>query len=239
MDNNKFLTAEWRYLVMLNYEIDPKVLLPFVPQGTELDQWNGTTYASMVGFLFLNTRIKGIEFPFHTNFEEVNLRFYVRRKDAGEWKRGVVFIKEIVPRFAIASMARLFYGEKYAAMPMRHAIHMRDGARDLHVDYGWLFRGCWNHLGVSPTGSPQLVQAGSEEEFITEHYWGYSSQRVGCLEYQVEHPRWQVWQVSKSWFDGDAAGLYGPQFVESLSGAPLSAFLAEGSPVSVFNGTRL
>ncbi len=77
-----FLTAEWRHLAMLNYEIDPVILRPFVPSGTELDSWNGKTYVSIVGFLFLKTRVRGLAIPFHQNFEEINLRFYVRRLGA-------------------------------------------------------------------------------------------------------------------------------------------------------------
>jgi uncharacterized protein len=242
MTQQKFLTAEWRNLAMINYEMDPELLLPYVPRGTELDQWQGRTYASMVGFMFLNTRLMGWKVPFHVDFEEVNLRFYVRRKDAGEWKRGVVFIKEIVPRFAIAALARISYGEKYAAMPMRHFTDLpgQNAAQDARVEYGWFYGGRWNCLGVSPVGDPVPFQPGSEEEYITEHYWGYSSTRAGgCVEYQVEHPSWKVWQVSNSYFECDIERLYGARFVEPLSAAPVSAFLAVGSPVSVYRGVRL
>lgn len=37
--------------------------------------------------------------------ERAQLRFYVRRRVDGEWRRGVMFIKEIVPRRAIAAAA--------------------------------------------------------------------------------------------------------------------------------------
>src|SRR6185503_10439864 len=105
-------TAHWRFLMMLNYEVDPSVLHPLVPRGTELDTWHGRTYASVVGFLFLDTRVLGLAIPFHRDFEEVNLRFYVRRREAEAWRRGVVFIKEIVPRWAIATVARVAYNER-------------------------------------------------------------------------------------------------------------------------------
>ena len=107
---------------MLNYEVAPEALAPFVPAGTELDAWEGRHLVSMVGFMFQSTRGLGFPIPFHRNFEEVNLRFYVRRKVDGEWRRGVVFIKEIVPRFAIAWVARTFYNENYVALPMSHRL---------------------------------------------------------------------------------------------------------------------
>jgi len=216
---------------MLNYAVDPAVLQPFVPSGTELDAFGGTTYVSVVGFQFLATRVFGIGFPFHRNFEEVNLRFYVRRKAGVEWRRGVVFIREIVPRPLIAAIARAVYGEPYSALPMRHKVDVTDAK--IRVEYAWRRGGQWESLSVSGQGEPREIQPGSEEEFITEHYWGYTDRRGACSEYQVEHPRWRVWRGIESHLDADIAGLYGERFVESLSQQPISAFIAEGSPVTV------
>src|SRR5262245_60741200 len=120
----RFLTAEWRHLVMLNYEIDPAALRARVPAGTELDSWNGKTFVSLVGFRVLRTRVLGVPVLFHRSsigkgisrtswgsFEEVNLRFYVRRRAPEGWRRGVVFVKEIVPKAAVAAVARWVYNE--------------------------------------------------------------------------------------------------------------------------------
>ncbi|PWT91578.1 MAG: hypothetical protein C5B54_05055 [Acidobacteria bacterium] len=230
-----FLRAEWRHLAMINYEIDPRILGPYVPPGTELDDWNGKAYVSVVGFLFLNTRVFGIPIPFHRNFEEVNLRLYVRRKAENEWRRGVVFIKEIVPRFAIAAVARTVYNEKYVSLPMQHRIE-----RNSSFEYTWRFCQRWNFLRVSVRGAPQIMEPGSQEEFIAEHYWGYTAQRAGgTLEYQVEHPPWKIQIVSESKIDIEIAQLYGKEFVETLSAKPVSAFLADGSQVTVYNGKRI
>lgn len=218
---------------MLNYAIDAAILSPYVPMGTELDSFEGVTYVSMVGFLFLDTRVVGVPIPLHRDFEEVNLRFYVRRKAEEGWRRGVVFVKEIVPKRAIAAVARWLYHENYVSMPMRHAIEPS------RVVYGWR-PGDWNHLEVMPAGEPSMPDAGSAGEFITEHYWGYTRGRGGrTTEYKVEHPPWRVWQTSSARLHCDAATLYGPEFAEALAGRPQSAFLAEGSPVTVYRGVRL
>lgn len=241
MSSTIFLTGQWKYLAMMNYEIEPETLRPLVPRGTELDRWNGKTVVSVVGFMFSDTKVRGIRVPFHHRFEEVNLRFYVRRKTEDGWRRGVVFIREIVPRWAIATVARLVYNENYAAMPMRHRIdeaglNNKSGA----VEYGWRWRGRWNHLRVTAIGDAQSLVDGSEEEFITEHYWGYAAQRDGStVEYQVEHPRWVVWQVGERAFDCDVQAVYGERFVASLSASPNSAFLALGSEIVVRKGARL
>jgi uncharacterized protein YqjF (DUF2071 family) len=233
-----FLTAEWRELAMLNYEVDPGLLLKFVPAGTELDSWNEKTFLSLVGFRFLNTKVWGIPLPFHRNFEEVNLRFYVRRSEQNQVKRGVVFIREIVPRWLIAAVARAVYNERYVALPMSHEIS-RD-VSGLAVEYCWKLRAWRNRISVSGQGNPVLPGSGSQEQFISEHYWGYAAQEDGgCMEYQVEHPPWKVWTVTDARFEGDMQELYGRELDVVLKGPPTSAFLAEGSAVSVHHGRRL
>ena len=219
---------------MLNYEIDPALLEPRVPAGCEIDFFEGRTFVSVVGFLFLDTRVKGIPIPFHRNFEEVNLRFYVRHKAGDEWRRGVVFIRELVPRWAIAFVARTVYGEAYRSLPMRHAI---DGTS---VSYGWRREGDWESVSARFSGEPAPAPDDSEETFITEHYWGYARQRSGAtVEYRVEHPRWNVWRAESAKLDCDAKALYGPEFADVLSGEPSTAFIADGSDVVVRAGRTL
>ena len=233
-----FLTAEWRHLAMLNFEIDPEALRSFVPVGTELDTWQGRTFVSIVGFLFLDTRVLGYQIPRHRDFEEVNLRFYVRRRAPDGWRRGVVFVKEIVPRIAIAFIARVLYGENYVALRMRHNLQSAEDTRT--VSYSWWFGGQEHRISVCVSGHPADVRMGSEEEFITEHYWGYA-RRTGTqtTEYRVEHPRWRVSQATSARLDCNVVALYGTRFVECLKAPPTSAFLAEGSEVAVFKGRPL
>ena len=231
-----FLTANWRYLAMLNLVVDPGILAPLIPPGTEIDYENGETFISVVGFLFLDTRLLGLPIPLHRDFEEVNLRFYVRKKSADTWRRGVVFVREFVPRRAIALVARAFYGENYLALPMKHEIEHVD--LKLSVEYSWRRRRKWESLMVRASGEPQSIPAGSHAEFITEHYWGYTSVRAGCTEYRVEHPRWKIWNAESFQFEADITTLYGEQFTETLSSPPRSAFIAEGSPVIVHRRTR-
>jgi uncharacterized protein len=231
-----FLTGEWRYLAMLNYRVDAALLEPFVPRGTTLDLWQGAAYVSLVGFLFRDTRVLGVPIPLHRDFEEVNLRFYVRREVGGEVRRGVTFIREIVPRPAIAIVARLTYNEPYVALPMRHTIaeQANDDSAPGTVRYEWRQRTGWSAIAVEAHGIAAPLEAGSEAEFITEHYWGYTRQRDGgTVEYHVTHPRWRTWPVSTAAAQGDLAELYGAELGAVLQRPPDSAFLAEGSEIAV------
>jgi uncharacterized protein YqjF (DUF2071 family) len=216
---------------MLNYVVDPQLITPLVPAETEIDFENNETFLSVVGFLFLDTRLLGLPIPLHRDFEEVNLRFYVRRKSADTWRRGVVFIRELVPRPAIALIARAFYGENYVAVPMKHEIEHLDG--NLKVEYSWRRGRKWESLKMTAAGEAQSIPAGSHTEFITEHYWGYTALRSGCSEYRVEHPRWKIWNANGFELNANVATLYGEQFAETLSQSPRSAFIADGSPITV------
>ena len=238
--NRTFLSAHWRWLVMLNWRIDPEVLKGDVPAGTELDFFGGQTYVSLVGFLFQKTRLLGVPVPFHRNFEELNLRFYVHRDEDDERRRGVAFISELVPKRAIATIARRFYNENYVALPMHHDVSVNSDLEAIDVKYGWQKHGKCNHVRASGLGKPQALIPGSLEKFIAEHYWGYSAQRDGTtLEYRVRHDPWCIWQAQDVEIDCDMGTQYGSRFASFLSRPPESAFIADGSPITVSFPRRL
>lgn len=238
-----FLTAAWRHLVMLNYQVPAAVLEPLVPRGTELDGWGDMTLASLVGFRFLDTRVLGVPIPAHRDFDEVNLRFYVRRRAGdGQWRRAVVFVRELVPRRAIAWVARLCYNEPYLAVPMRHEVHLSatEQGGEGYAAYSWRLGGRWHRLAATVRGGPVVPSPDSEAAFITEHYWGYTVQRDGgAIEYQVEHPPWRVWSAAAASLDCDVEAVYGSNFSPYLSCNPVSAYIADGSTVSVSVGRKL
>ena len=229
-----FLTAAWRDLVMLNYEVDPAVVTPLVPAGTTLDLWQGRALVSVVGFRFLGTRVLGVSVPWHRDFDEVNLRLYVRRElEGGEIHRGVVFVREVVARPAITWLARAAYNEPYRTLPMRSAASGSVARRRL--TYEWRLDGRWQRVGATTVEAPEVPPPDSEAAFVTQHHWGYARRRDGgTIEYAVEHPPWRVWRAEAPVLDADVAALYGPAFAPALAGAPASALVAEGSPVTVF-----
>lgn len=233
-----FLKAEWKKLLMLNYAIDSALLKEYLPAKTELDLWKGKCYVSLVGFVFHNTKVKGIKIPFHINFEEVNLRFYVRHFDGKEWKRGVVFIKEIVPKTMITLVANTLYKEHYETLSMQHKWETE--ADKIQVSYAWKKNKKWNRISIECLATPKQILPHSEEEFITEHYWGYTQlNQHETAEYGVEHPRWEVYETLNFSVDVDFAATYGSKFSFLQQQKPQSVFLAEGSGILVKKGRRL
>lgn len=236
-----FLTARWENLLLLNFACPRELLDPLVPRGTELDPWKGTPLVSLVAFRFLDTRLRGVIVPGHRHFDEVNLRFYVRAPGpGGETRRGVVFVREFVPRWAIATVARVVYNEPYRTAVMSHEVAL-DPESGGAVRYAWTADGETHTLQARVSGPAAELVPGSEGEFITEHYWGYTAQRDGgTLEYQVEHPPWRIWKADEAAYAAPAgATLYGPAFAEVLSAVPRSAFVAVGSPVRVYPGASI
>ena len=232
-----FLTAKWRNLLMANYAVSPDVLQPYLPPHTELDFFEDHCYVSLVGFLFDDVRLRGYRIPFHTRFPEVNLRFYVHRKTAnGELRRGVVFISEIVPRFAIAWVANTFYQEKYISTGM--AFNFSDSNDQLHWAYYWKWRNQQNHITANLVNAANPIKAGSKEEFIFEHYYGYAKAANNvCNEYEVSHPSWNIYPVDSFSINCNFSAQYGQQFSFLNDIAPASIFAAEGSSVIVRSKT--
>ena len=224
---------------MLNYEIDPALLQPFVPCGTELDSFEGKTYVSLVGLRFARTKLFGvISVPCHSDFDEVNLRIYVRRREGSEIRRGVMFIREIVSLPAVTFVARLAYAENYKTLPLRHLINLTNSGGS--IEYSWELNRQRFRLHGQTDGNPSLAAEGSFEQFISEHYWGYSQSRdSSSLEYHVAHEPWRIWPASNAAFEGDGAALYGSDFGSVLSRPPRSAFIADGSAVLVYAARRI
>ncbi|MEO0731997.1 MAG: DUF2071 domain-containing protein [Bacteroidota bacterium] len=228
-----FLTAEWRKLAFANYPVDPAILQPYVPFGTELDTWNGNCYLSLVGFMFTGVRLLGVPVPFHTEFEEVNIRFYVRRWEGEEWKRGVVFVREIVPKAAITFVANTVYNENYQTLSMRHHWGTTPEGKQT-VAYEWQKDGHWQSFRLTTEPSTVSIADGSEEEFITEHYWGYAAvDDHHANEYEVTHPRWGLYPLLDYNIEVDYGLVYGEEFAFLNQATPTSVFLAEGSPITV------
>lgn len=230
----KFLTAKWHDLIMANYEVEPSLLIDYVPSGTSLDFHEEKCYVSLVAFCFLDTKVLNFAIPFHINFEEVNLRFYVKREEKGEVRRGVVFVKEIVPRFAISFVARAFYGEPYETWKMSR----RRSSNEL--EYFWSKAACKNRLLIEIGENTGVPAENSHGEFIIEHYWGYTRRGAHRTdEYKVEHPKWELFEVNYAEIDVDFNLTYGERFGFLSETKPNSIFMAKGSEIVVYKGAKL
>ena len=230
------VNTAWRHLLFLNYEVPAEILRPRLPSGTELDLQDGRALVRVVGFRFLGTRLMKLPVPWHRDFDEVNLRFYARRRVEGAWRTGVVFVRELVPTPLFAWLARHVVHEHYLTLPMRHAPEVDQPPKHApaQVRYEWQHAKRWQGMAGTPVGEARRPEDGSEEAFLTVRHWAWTARRSGStLEHEVIHPRWKVWRIADARLDTDVATLFGPEFAEALSGPPTSALLADGSKVAV------
>lgn len=233
-----FLTAKWQNLFMANYEVAPSLLEDFVPVGTELDLFQGKALVSLVAFQFQQTRVKGFKIPWHVNFPEINLRFYLKRTHEGELRRGVAFIREIVPRHAITLVANLLFNENYATRKMSERVRLAD--EQLKATYTFAEKGRTQTISAMSGIYPQNLKPGSLEDFITEHYYGYTGGKgQRTMEYRVEHPSWRTYALQDYRIDVDFGAVYGDAWSRLTGMKPHSVLLAEGSEVSVYAGEKL
>jgi len=230
----KFLTAKWHDQVMANYEVAPELLEKRLPKGVSFDFHEDKLFVSLVGFMFLDTRVLGVPIPFHVNFEEVNLRYYVKRETEAETRRGVCFVKEIVPRLAIAKVADLVYGEPYECWKMSHT------RTEKEVGYTWEKDGCKNSILVETGKNLGVPAENSHGEFIIEHYWGYTKRGTNRTdEYKVEHPKWELFEVTYAEIDVDFGKVYGAEFDFLSDTEPQSVLMAKGSEIAVYKGAKI
>jgi len=233
--NRPFLTARWENLALLTYAVPPEILTPHLPPGLALDRRDGQAFASLVGFDFLDTRVLGVPWPGFRTFPEVNLRFYVRHGA----ERGVVFIRELVPRRLVAWIARTVYNEPYAATPMKNT---RDETPDrLTMTYRFYWKGRPQTLRVTGRKPATTEPSDSTTHFFKEHRWGFGTTRGGKpARYEVSHPVWQTYPVTSFDLDLDWAHVYGPAWRFLQDAEPYSVVLAAGSPIAVSRqSTRL
>ncbi|WP_293871734.1 DUF2071 domain-containing protein [Flavobacterium sp.] len=227
-----FLKANWENIIMANYEIESEILIPFLPKGVALDLYNGKAYISLVGFMFKNTKLFNIPIPLLGTFEEINLRFYVTRKEGNQTKRGVVFINETIPYKLVAWMANKLYKEHYTVVPTKNDI--RSNATNQEIEFGWLLNKKWNSIFVEAEIKSEKMKVNSLEQFIYEHYYGYTKiDEQTTEEYQLQHPSWKVHEVVNYKIDCDFKAMYGEPFWVLNHTKPTAVFIAEGSKVAV------
>jgi len=225
------IKAQWNKLVMANYAVGPDVLNKYLPYQTIYDRWNGNCFISLVGFMFRDTSVMGIKFPFHTFFEEVNLRFYVMHPHNEGSNRGVVFIKEIVPLPGVTFIANTIYKEHYETLSMKHTWNITP--EQLVVEYKWKTK-IWNSIKIVSEPTPLEITEESLENFFTDQHWGYTQVNdKWTMVYEVAHPIWQYYNTIEYSIDVDFGEVYGDAFSFLNHQLPDSVFLSEGSAISL------
>lgn len=227
-----FLKARWENIIMANYAVEPELLSAYLPKGVTLDLYNNKAYVSLVGFMFKKTRLFNIPIPWLGTFEEINLRFYVVRQEGNTLKRGVVFVNETIPYKAVAWMANKLYKEHYTAIPTRHFWKIKNNIKDIR--YEWKINNEWNNIQVQASTTSEEITNTSFEEFIFEHYYGYTKINDHATEeYKIKHPRWKINKVLHANINCNFNTMYGTAFSHLNNIESDSVFIAEGSAIEV------
>lgn len=232
MNMSNFLTAKWENIIMVNYAIDPNILQNYIPKGVEIDTFNGKNYVSLVGFMFKNTSIFNIPIPLLGTFEEINLRFYVKRTVNGKIRKGVVFINETVPYKIVALLANFLYKEHYISIPTKSNIQEYSDYKN--VKFEWKKDNHWNSISLKANIQAQKIEVNTIEEFIYEHYFGYTKvDNETTLEYEILHPSWQTNTVLEAKIQCNFASMYGNDFEVLSYMNPENVMIAKGSNIAV------
>lgn len=227
-----FLKAHWNNVVMINYTVPKQVLIPYLPYGVELDDFQGNYYISLVGFKFLRSSLFGIPIPFFGSFDEVNLRFYVKRKVNDEYRRGVVFICELVPYSIVATLANKLYKEHYRKAKIQSKIVMSKGHKS--ISYEWEINNQKSAIDIRFDDVEIEILHNSHEEFIYEHYYGFTKvNEKETWEYKVNHERWSVNKYLGHQINCNFENLYGKAFAFLNNQEPHSVYNAVGSKVDI------
>ena len=238
-----FISANWRNLIVLSWPIDDRIIRPQLPKALEIDRCNGQTYVSLVALTIQNLRLCGLP-AWPATFPQLNIRCYVRRPmPDGTCRRGVTFLKQLVPHRTTALAARLFYREPFAAIPRLQTGHNTPGQPQPpanRISYGWQTAGQSGGLWAESEPPFAPAEPDSLADFLTARYWGYNSQDAGTVrEYAVARAAWAVSPASNCGVDGNLTGLLGPELAAALTGHPATALIAAGGPVKISPPRRL
>ena len=222
------LTAYWTNLLAATFEADETLLNKFLPRGTELNTWHGKYLISIVAFMFSKPAILNISAPFYRSFEEINLRFYVRYKENDQWKKGVVFIKEIAPARIIGLTAGWLYQENFIYLPLKHKFYANNKCQ--YISYSCKVKNQWGHLNM--VCSSKDNEPGSErvQTFVRDHYWGYTKKsNNNTAEFLIEHRLWKIYQATDYDLNLNIGEIYGKDFTDLFLQKPISVILMDGS----------
>lgn len=228
----KFLTAEWNNLINITYAVDPELLQAHLPEGLSLDIIDGKAFVSLVAFEFNEVRLKGIKIPFHNRFPEINLRFYVNRNG----KRGVVFIKEFVPKYFVALVANRIYNEPYHAIPMKVRTEIKK--EGIVSEHDFQYEDASFNVSVTTGPKSFIPESNSTEHYFKEHEIGFGRDKKGkTLSYEVKHPVWEIFPVEKYVLNVNFEKLYGKKWNFLDQAKPYNVMFAKGSEIIVFSKT--
>ncbi|HVR74733.1 MAG TPA: DUF2071 domain-containing protein [Planctomycetota bacterium] len=187
------MAQTWRHLLFMHWPVPREALQLFIPPGLELEERDGTAWLGIVPFTMTGVRPRLVPpIPGLSSTHELNVRTYVT---AGG-KPGVWFFSLDASSRSTVWGARTFFHLPYfhARMGLQtdgeavtlssRRIEPRTNPAELQVSY-------------APTGAVHLAPRGSLDEWLTERYCLYTTDRRGRLRRsKIHHPPWLLQAAS-------------------------------------------
>ena len=241
-DRKTLYAAEWREIVVINFEIDPKLLRNFIPPKTELDFFNETSFVTLMARACKNVKPYGWPIVFAKSIDQILLRFYVKRKVGDTWRRGVCLIRDYLPKRKASFFLNWMFKHSFTQVPIKRTSSNFESGLPTQlptVEYQWTTGDYVNHIKVNARSQMRQQEQETKESFVLDHHYGYTVKEGKTYEYYVEYSPWAMWDAQSGSFDCDTENVFGRPFVRALKQRPASVFLARGSDVIIYRPTEI
>jgi uncharacterized protein YqjF (DUF2071 family) len=189
------MRMRWTDLLFAHWPVDPEPLRQRLPNGLELDLYDGQAWLGIVPFRMSDVAPRGLPaMPVLSVFPEVNVRTYVRH---GE-RNGVWFLSlDAASRLTVAG-ARLAFHLPYFLADM--SIESRgDGVAYRSERRGQGEATALLEMTYGPTGPVRYAEPGSFEAWSTDRLRLFAADADGrILRTEIRHARWPLQSAEAS-----------------------------------------
>ncbi len=217
------LVADWNYMFVRSFLVEPKLLQDKLNPLLDLTLFNGKALVQIVGRAIENTKIKGLAIS-PIKFFDFNLQVKVKKDE----KDGFILVKQIVPKYCVANfISRLFYA-KAETLPMEEK-------KIIENDKMIIQQSIWkdkelSEIQIVAEANPTPIESpfgNSRNKFVF-------SEENGFQEFSIETEHWNSFNIEKSTFNLNHEKLYGKEWEFLKDAEFLETKLYQGSYLKVF-----
>ncbi len=181
-------TMRWHDLLFLHWPVRPEIIRPLIPQGLELDTFDGAAWIGVIPFRMTGVRPRYLP-PFAgLAFPEMNVRTYVWTPGrSGVWFFSLDATNRLAVRAARAWYGLPYYNARITVQLERGTVHYRSirvDKRSAGVEF---------HASYKPTGEVYRSAPETLDRWLTDRYCLYAMDQQGRLGYaDIQHLPWPL-----------------------------------------------